>query len=173
MPASYWRVLGSILGQYMNNMAFEQVSIWVLWFTMSVLFHHCCILIFHSPHTYTRQSQKGEGIIKQTLLFLPPTFTHVFFSCCPVHLVHKIKPQREYLWFICASTDALSILCYVTGLDPAQPCFQADSPDIRLDPSDADFIDVIHTNGRILEKVGLGLPEPIGKTLSFPHRHTQ
>ena len=67
--------------------------------------------------------------------------------------------------------DALSTLCYVTGLDPAQPCFQADSPDIRLDPSDADFIDVIHTNGRLLEKVGLGLPEPIGKMFSFPYRH--
>jgi hypothetical protein len=67
--------------------------------------------------------------------------------------------------------DALTILCYVTGLDPAQPCFQDDSPEIRLDPSDADFIDVIHTNGRILEKVGLGLPEPIGNMFSFPHRH--
>jgi len=67
--------------------------------------------------------------------------------------------------------DALSVLCYVTGLDPAQPCFKADSPEIRLDPSDADFIDVIHTNGRILEKLGLGLPEPIGKTFSFPHTH--
>lgn len=77
------------------------------------------------------------------------------------------KPQR----FICVSVDALSVLCYVTGLDPAQPCFKADSPDIRLDPSDADFIDVIHTNGRILEKVGLGLPEPIGKMFSFPRRY--
>jgi len=85
--------------------------------------------------------------------------------------VHKIKPQREHLWFICASRDALSALCYVTGLDPAQPCFQDESPDIRLDPSDADFIDVIHTNGRLLEKVGLGLPEPIGKIFSFPYRH--
>jgi hypothetical protein len=58
--------------------------------------------------------------------------------------------------------DASIELC-VLGLDPAQPCFQADSPDIRLDPSDADFIDVIHTNGRGLVKMGLGLPQPIGE----------
>jgi Lipase. len=88
-----------------------------------------------------------------------------------VKLVHKIKPHREHPCFICASIDALSVFCNVTGLDPAQPCFQDDSPDIRLDPSDADFIDVIHTNGRILMKVGLGLPEPIGKMFSLPHRH--
>jgi pimeloyl-ACP methyl ester carboxylesterase len=57
----------------------------------------------------------------------------------------------------------------ITGLDPAQPCFQADIPEIRLDPSDADFIDVIHTNGRLLEKVGLGLPEPIGHVDFYPN----
>jgi len=57
----------------------------------------------------------------------------------------------------------------ITGLDPAQPCFQTDSPEIRLDPSDADFIDVIHTNGRILEKLGLGLPDPIGHVDFYPN----
>jgi hypothetical protein len=60
-----------------------------------------------------------------------------------------------------------TIYLSVLGLDPAQPCFQADDPDIRLDPSDADFIDVIHTNGRVLLKVGLGLPQPIGEMIPF------
>jgi hypothetical protein len=40
---------------------------------------------------------------------------------------------------------------------------------MRLDPSDADFIDVIHTNGRVLLKVGLGLPQPIGEMTYFTH----
>jgi hypothetical protein len=56
-----------------------------------------------------------------------------------------------------------SIELSVLGLDPAQPCFQADSPDIRPDPSDAEFIDVIHTNGRGLVKVELGLPQPMNE----------
>ncbi|KAJ9583000.1 hypothetical protein L9F63_022658, partial [Diploptera punctata] len=55
------------------------------------------------------------------------------------------------------------------GLDPAQPCFQENVREIRLDPSDAQFIDIIHTNGRSLEKLGLGLPEPIGHVDFYPN----
>ncbi|KAJ9598799.1 hypothetical protein L9F63_026666, partial [Diploptera punctata] len=60
----------------------------------------------------------------------------------------------------------------ITGLDPAQPCFQENVREIRLDPSDAQFIDIIHTNGRSLEKLGLGLPEPIGKEHYYKNRPT-
>lgn len=48
------------------------------------------------------------------------------------------------------------------GLDPAQPCFRTSNIAERLDKSDADFVDVIHTNGRLLKKIGFGLPEPTG-----------
>lgn len=34
---------------------------------------------------------------------------------------------------------------------------------MKLHKSDALFVDVIHTNGRLLSKIGLGLPEPIGQ----------
>jgi hypothetical protein len=66
----------------------------------------------------------------------------------------------------CGVSEDASIELYSPGLDPAQPCFQADSPDVRLDLDDAEFIDVIHTNGRGLVKVGLGLPQPIGELFS-------
>lgn len=50
----------------------------------------------------------------------------------------------------------------ITGLDPAQPCFRNVDSSMKLHKSDALFVDVIHTNGRLLSKIGLGLPEPIG-----------
>lgn len=41
----------------------------------------------------------------------------------------------------------------LSGLDPASPGFEGYSIDQRLDPSDANFVDVIHTSN---EEVGLG-----------------
>ncbi|XP_045505999.1 pancreatic triacylglycerol lipase-like [Colias croceus] len=57
----------------------------------------------------------------------------------------------------------------ITGLDPAQPCFGDSSRVERLDDSDADFVDVIHTNGRLLQKIGFGLPDPIGHADFYPN----
>ena len=32
------------------------------------------------------------------------------------------------------------------GLDPAGPYFEGTPPEVRLDPTDANFVDVIHSN---------------------------
>lgn len=50
----------------------------------------------------------------------------------------------------------------ITGLDPAQPCFKNADSSVKLHKTDAPFVDVIHTNGRLLFEIGLGLPEPMG-----------
>lgn len=50
----------------------------------------------------------------------------------------------------------------ITGLDPAQPCFKNADSSVKLHKTDASFVDIIHTNGKLLSEIGLGLPEPIG-----------
>jgi hypothetical protein len=50
--------------------------------------------------------------------------------------------------------------CGCAALDPASPCFADVDKDLRLDPNDADFVDVIHTNGK--DKFNLGLEKPVG-----------
>nr|XP_045611706.1 pancreatic lipase-related protein 3-like [Procambarus clarkii] len=50
----------------------------------------------------------------------------------------------------------------ITGLDPAGPAFESATLEKRLDPSDADFVDVIHTNAGRLITVHFGFLEPAG-----------
>ncbi|XP_015430256.1 PREDICTED: pancreatic lipase-related protein 2-like [Dufourea novaeangliae] len=57
----------------------------------------------------------------------------------------------------------------ITGLDPAQPCFKDADSTVKLHKSDALFVDVIHTNGKLLSEIGLGLPEPIGHVDFYPN----
>lgn len=38
-------------------------------------------------------------------------------------------------------------MCFPKGLDPAEPYFEGTDATVRLDTSDAAFVDVIHTDG--------------------------
>lgn len=50
----------------------------------------------------------------------------------------------------------------ITGLDPAQPCFENSKIKFKLMKDDAPFVDVIHSNMYIQNNFGFGLPDPIG-----------
>lgn len=50
------------------------------------------------------------------------------------------------------------------GLDPAGPLFNEDDTDARIDPSDAELVDVIHTSRGIF-----GYEEPIGHWDFYPN----
>uniref|UniRef100_A0A8I3WJX0 Triacylglycerol lipase n=1 Tax=Callithrix jacchus TaxID=9483 RepID=A0A8I3WJX0_CALJA len=58
----------------------------------------------------------------------------------------------------------------ITGLDPAEPCFQGTPEEVRLDPSDAVFVDVIHTDSApIVPFLGFGMSQKVGHLDFFPN----
>ncbi|XP_026750752.2 pancreatic triacylglycerol lipase-like [Galleria mellonella] len=52
----------------------------------------------------------------------------------------------------------------ITALDPAGPCFAQVEPDLRIQSSDAEYVDVIHTNAGIA-----GMEEPVGDADYYPN----
>ncbi|XP_037938265.1 uncharacterized protein LOC119671615 [Teleopsis dalmanni] len=63
----------------------------------------------------------------------------------------------------------LAGLSRITGLDPAGPLFEAQHPKVRLDSTDAEFVDVIHSNGENLILGGLGSWQPMGHVDFYPN----
>ncbi|GBN46378.1 Pancreatic lipase-related protein 2 [Araneus ventricosus] len=57
----------------------------------------------------------------------------------------------------------------ITGLDPAGPYFQDADREVRLDRTDALFVDVIHTDGAENILGGLGISDPIGHVDFYPN----
>lgn len=52
----------------------------------------------------------------------------------------------------------------IVGLDPAYPLFKRDRTDSRLSVMDADYVQVIHTNGN-----NLGMRYPVGDADFYPN----
>jgi len=57
----------------------------------------------------------------------------------------------------------------ISGLDPAEPLFQGMPTVVRLDPGDAQFVDVIHTDTKGFYKGGLGMQQPVGHIDFYPN----
>lgn len=57
----------------------------------------------------------------------------------------------------------------ITGLDPAGPSFEKTDPKVRLDPTDAAFVDVIHTDAEHIFSLGFGLKQAIGTVDFYPN----
>ncbi|CAG0896331.1 unnamed protein product [Darwinula stevensoni] len=57
----------------------------------------------------------------------------------------------------------------ITGLDPAQVHFEDADPRVRLDPEDALFVDVIHTDAAPVAAGGWGILQPLGHVDFYPN----
>ena len=54
-------------------------------------------------------------------------------------------------------------------MDPAGPLFEGYDTSVRLDKSDANYVDVIHSNGEAIYVGGFGIAEPIGHVYFYPN----
>ncbi|XP_050738744.1 pancreatic triacylglycerol lipase-like [Eriocheir sinensis] len=57
----------------------------------------------------------------------------------------------------------------VTGLDPAGPAFYTQPPERRIDKTDADFVDILHTNSGSLPEGCIALFKPVGHVDFYPN----
>ncbi|XP_019643576.1 PREDICTED: pancreatic lipase-related protein 2-like [Branchiostoma belcheri] len=57
----------------------------------------------------------------------------------------------------------------ITGLDPAYPFFEDKPPEVRLDTTDAIFVDVIHTDADADHKLGFGMDQAVGHLDFYPN----
>ncbi|EFX89463.1 hypothetical protein DAPPUDRAFT_303060 [Daphnia pulex] len=68
-----------------------------------------------------------------------------------------------------AGALANGLIPRITGLDPAYPGFSVGNTDERLDVTDAQFVDVMHTNSASLLNGGLSFPVSIGHVDFWPN----
>nr|XP_026690490.1 pancreatic triacylglycerol lipase-like isoform X1 [Ciona intestinalis] len=65
--------------------------------------------------------------------------------------------------------ERLKRLGRITGLDPAEPFYQGTDPVVRLDPTDALYVDAIHTDGKPYWQFGWGMMDPVGHADFYPN----
>ncbi|GBM18059.1 Pancreatic triacylglycerol lipase [Araneus ventricosus] len=70
--------------------------------------------------------------------------------------------------------ERLKTLGRITGCDPAEPYFENMPKSVRLDPSDANFVDVIHTDAASkIRFIGFGMSQLVGHVDFFPNSGRQ
>jgi len=57
----------------------------------------------------------------------------------------------------------------ISGMDPAGPYFTNTLPMVRLDRTDAVFVDAMHTDGQPIITIGLGTQQPMGHIDFYPN----
>lgn len=82
---------------------------------------------------------------------------HIIGHCIGAHAAGEVGSQ-------------IPGLARITGLDPAEPYFQGAGTSVCLDPSDAAFVDVIHTDGLPFNSdLGLGMSQALGHIDFYPN----
>ncbi|XP_059145817.1 pancreatic triacylglycerol lipase-like [Physella acuta] len=115
---------------------------------------------------YTQAVANARLVGAETALMLREVFDALGARADQVHVIgHSIG--AHIAGYVGALVPEIS---RITGLDPAQPNYSGFDPAVRLDTSDAKFVDVIHTDAEPYTTVkGYGIIEPIGHVDFYPN----
>ena len=83
------------------------------------------------------------------------------------HLVGHSLGSHVVGW--AGSTLTAGRISRITGLDPAGPFYFLNNTESRLDPTDAEFVDIIHTDGGHLYDGQLAFIDPCGHVDFYPN----
>ncbi|BFG02711.1 uncharacterized protein DMAD_02145 [Drosophila madeirensis] len=114
---------------------------------------------------YVRAAANTRLVGKQLAMLLQNLQHHKGLNLMRTHII-GFSLGAHVSGFAGAELPGLS---RITGLDPAGPLFEAQHPKVRLDSNDAEFVDVIHSNGENLILGGLGSWQPMGHVDYYPN----
>ncbi|KAG8435842.1 hypothetical protein GDO86_013696 [Hymenochirus boettgeri] len=128
-----------------------------------------CICVDWRGGSHTLYSQAANNIrvvgaqIANFLMFLN---TKYGYSMSNVHLIgHSLGAHTAG-----EAGKRMPGIARITGLDPAGPFFENTPPEVRLDPSDAKFVDVIHSDtSPLIPKMGYGMGQAVGHVDFYPN----
>lgn len=114
---------------------------------------------------YTQATANTRVVGAEIAKLIKTLQTNTFARAEDMHLIgHSLGAH------ICGyAGERVRNLGRISGLDPADPYFQYTDPVVRLDPSDAQFVDVLHTDGESILKLGFGMMQAVGHVDYFPN----
>ncbi|XP_053168561.1 pancreatic lipase-related protein 2-like isoform X2 [Hemicordylus capensis] len=121
-------------------------------------------------------ASSNTRVLGAEIAYLINTFTKMY-AYCPAHIhlighslgAHTAGEAGRRLRGVNRIFPGLG---RITGLDPAGLCFEGFPPMVRLDPSDAEFVDVIHTNAGSFPTIGYGMVNATGDLDFYPNGGT-
>ncbi|XP_007518516.1 pancreatic triacylglycerol lipase [Erinaceus europaeus] len=116
---------------------------------------------------YTQASQNTRIVGAEVAYFIDLLQNSFGYSPSNVHIIgHSLGAHAAGE----AGRRTSGAVGRITGLDPAEPCFEGTPELVRLDPSDAQFVDVIHTDAApIIPNMGFGMSQTVGHMDFFPN----
>ncbi|RWS06456.1 Pancreatic triacylglycerol lipase-like protein, partial [Dinothrombium tinctorium] len=152
-----------IIPGYLDNLIFAP---WLTQMKDALLaYEHCNVIIVEwtniTPYHIAAADSRVVGAeIANLILFLE---THANTSRALFHLIgHSLGAH-----IAAYAGQRVRKISRITGLDPARPLFQNMPISVRLDPSDADFVDNIHTDTTGIFPFGFSIPN--GHVDFFPN----